>query len=218
MIGLSVFSAELAQHSPAERRRLLAYAADAGLDHLHIGDHVTFHGGYGWDGLINAAALLNLQDALPVQIGIYQLPLRHPTVVARQLSTIHESHPGRLVFGVGVGGDDRAEMRACGVDPRTRGKRMEEGLQILRGLLSGRAVTFTGDIFELDDVRIEPVGARPADPDRRPLGRGAAAHRTLRRRVGGHLDLARALRHRRRARRRGGRAGRAGRTCRGSTT
>jgi alkanesulfonate monooxygenase SsuD/methylene tetrahydromethanopterin reductase-like flavin-dependent oxidoreductase (luciferase family) len=178
MIGLSVFSAELAQHSPAERRRLLAYAAQAGLDHLHIGDHVTFHGGYGWDGLINAAALLNLQDALPVQMGIYQLPLRHPTVVARQLSTIHESHPGRLVFGVGVGGDDPHEMRACGVDPRTRGKRMEEGLQILRGLLSGRAVTFAGDVFELDEVRIEPaapdlpilIGGR-SDPALRRTGR-----------------------------------------------
>jgi len=157
MIGLSVFSAELAEHPPAERRRLLQAAADAGLDHLHIGDHVTFHGGYGWDGLINAAALLNLQDELPVHIGIYQLPLRHPTVVARQLATIHESHPGRLVFGVGVGGDDPAEMRACGVDPRTRGKRMDEGLQILRGLLSGGPVTFAGTAFSLDAVTIEPA-------------------------------------------------------------
>jgi alkanesulfonate monooxygenase SsuD/methylene tetrahydromethanopterin reductase-like flavin-dependent oxidoreductase (luciferase family) len=118
---------------------------------------VTFHGGYGWDGLINAAALLNLQDALPVHIGIYQLPLRHPTVVARQLSTIHESHPGRLVFGVGVGGDDPAEMRACGVDPRTRGKRMDEGLRVLRALLAGGPVSFSGDVFRLDAVTIEPA-------------------------------------------------------------
>jgi alkanesulfonate monooxygenase SsuD/methylene tetrahydromethanopterin reductase-like flavin-dependent oxidoreductase (luciferase family) len=156
-VGLSVFSAELAAYPLAERRRLLEAAADAGLDHLHIGDHVTFHGGYGWDGLINAAALLNLQDALPVHIGIYQLPLRHPTVVARQLSTICESHPGRLVFGVGVGGDDPEEMKACGIDPRTRGKRMTESLQILRELLAGRPVSFAGEIFEVDDVRIEPA-------------------------------------------------------------
>jgi len=156
-IGLSVFSAELAEHTPPERRRLLEEAADAGLDHLHIGDHVTFHGGYGWDGLINAAALLNLQDSLPVHIGIYQLPLRHPTVVARQLSTIHESHPGRLVFGVGVGDDDPREMRACGVDPRTRGRRMDEGLQIVRALLRGEQVTFSGASFQLEDVGIEPA-------------------------------------------------------------
>jgi alkanesulfonate monooxygenase SsuD/methylene tetrahydromethanopterin reductase-like flavin-dependent oxidoreductase (luciferase family) len=158
-IGVSVFSAELAVHPPAERRRLLEAAAAAGLDHLHIGDHVTFHGGYGWDGLVNAAALLNLQDALPVHLGIYQLPLRHPTVVARQLSTICESHPGRLVFGVGVGGDDPKEMLACGVDPRTRGRRMDEGLRILRALMTGEPVTFSGREFQLDEVAIEPAFA-----------------------------------------------------------
>src|ERR1700735_908749 len=130
---MSVFSAELAEHPFATRRALMQDAA-AGVDHLHVGDHVSFHNGYGWDGLINATTLLNLQDNLPVHLGIYQLPLRHPTTVARQLSTLHESHPGRLVFGVGVGGDDPNEMLACGIDPRTRGKRMDESLQILRSL------------------------------------------------------------------------------------
>ena len=156
-VGLSLFSAELAEHPPQERRRLLGEAATAGLDHLHIGDHVTFHGGYGWDGLINATALLNLQDALPVHVGIYQLPLRHPTVVARQLATLCEPHPGRLVLGVGVGGDDRKEMEACGIDARTRGRRMDEGLQILRELLTGRRVTFSGEIFSLADVAVHPA-------------------------------------------------------------
>jgi alkanesulfonate monooxygenase SsuD/methylene tetrahydromethanopterin reductase-like flavin-dependent oxidoreductase (luciferase family) len=158
-IGVCVFSTELAEYAPADRRRVLADAAAAGLDHLHVGDHVTFHGGYGWDGLINAAALLNLQDALPVQIGIYQLPLRHPTLVARQLATICESHPGRLVLGVGVGGDDPKEMWACGIDPRTRGKRMTEGLQILRELLTGRPVSFAGENFQLEEVAIQPAVA-----------------------------------------------------------
>jgi alkanesulfonate monooxygenase SsuD/methylene tetrahydromethanopterin reductase-like flavin-dependent oxidoreductase (luciferase family) len=156
-LGLSVFSAELAEETPADRRRLLQEAADAGLDHLHIGDHVTFHGGYGWDGLINATALLNMQDELPVHVGIYQLPLRHPTVVARQLATLCEMHPGRLVLGVGVGGDDPKEMLACGIDPRTRGKRMEEGLQILRRLLTGEPVTLAGEIFQLDEVSVQPA-------------------------------------------------------------
>ena len=156
-IGLSVFMDELAQRPPAARRELLGAAADAGIDHLHVGDHVSFHGGFGFDGLMNTAALLNLQDALPVLIGVYQLPLRHPTVVARQLAAIHESHPGRLRFGVGVGGDDPEEMRACGVDPRTRGKRMTEGLEILRELLTGQPVTYAGEIFDLHEVAIEPA-------------------------------------------------------------
>ena len=156
-IGMSVFAEELAARPPADRRRLLAEAADAGVDHLHVGDHVSFHGGYGFDGLINTATLLALQDALPVLVSIYQLPLRHPTVVARQLAAICESHPGRLRFGVGLGGDDPAELRACGVDPRTRGKRMNEGLEILRGLLSGRAVTYAGEIYEVAGVVVHPA-------------------------------------------------------------
>ena len=156
-IGMSVFMDELAQRPPAGRRQLLADAADAGVSHLHVGDHVAFHGGFGFDGLINTAALLNLQDVLPVLLGIYQLPLRHPTVVARQLAAIGESHPGRLRFGVGLGGDDPDELRACGVDPRTRGKRMNESLEILRGLLTGRPVSFAGEIYELTEVTIEPA-------------------------------------------------------------
>jgi alkanesulfonate monooxygenase SsuD/methylene tetrahydromethanopterin reductase-like flavin-dependent oxidoreductase (luciferase family) len=154
---MSVFSAELAELTPPDRRAILAEAAAAGIDYLHIGDHVTFHGGYGWDGLINAAALLSLQDSLPVMLGIYQLPLRHPTLVARQLATISESHPGRLIFGVGVGGDDPREMLACGVDPRTRGRRMNEALEILQGLRTARQFSFSGRIFEIDEVAIEPA-------------------------------------------------------------
>jgi alkanesulfonate monooxygenase SsuD/methylene tetrahydromethanopterin reductase-like flavin-dependent oxidoreductase (luciferase family) len=156
-LGLSVFSADLAQYPFEERRRLLTLAAEAGLNHLHCGDHVSFHGGYGWDGLINATMLLNLQDALPVHVGIYQLPLRHPTTVTRQLSTLCEPHPGRLVLGVGVGGDDRAEMEVCGVDPRTRGQRMDESLQIIRRQMTGEAVTFAGEIFDISGAAVHPA-------------------------------------------------------------
>lgn len=156
-LGLCVFNADLAPMAPAQRRSVLAAAADAGLDHLHIGDHVSFHGGYGWDGLVQATALLNLQDELRVHVGLYQLPLRHPTVVARQLSTLCEPHPGRLVLAVGVGGDDRHEMEVCGVDPRTRGKRMDEGLRILRELLTGRPVSFRGEVFTVEDAVIQPA-------------------------------------------------------------
>lgn len=156
-LGVSVFMNEFAEHAPPQRRQLLAQATDGGLNHLHVGDHVTFHGGHGFDGLINAAALLNLQDALPVLIGIYQLPLRHPTIVARQLASIEEAHPGRLTFGVGVGGDDPRELLACGIDPRTRGKRMDESLQILCGLLAGQSVTFAGEIYDISEVTVEPA-------------------------------------------------------------
>src|SRR5215207_10991391 len=93
-----------------ERRRRLAAIADAGLDHVGVGDHVSFFVGAGHDALVGAASFLSLQDELPVYIGVYLLPLRHPVPVARQLGTIAELAPGRLTLGVGVGGEDPHEI------------------------------------------------------------------------------------------------------------
>jgi alkanesulfonate monooxygenase SsuD/methylene tetrahydromethanopterin reductase-like flavin-dependent oxidoreductase (luciferase family) len=76
--------------------------------------------------------------------------------VARQLADIERLAPGRLSFGVGIGGEDRHEVAICGVDPATRGARMDECLTVLRGLLSGQAVTFHGRFFDLDQALIAP--------------------------------------------------------------
>ena len=66
----------------------------------------------GFDGLVQATAG-DAPPALPVYSGVYLLPLRHPVLVARQLADI-AARPGRLVFGVGVGGEDRHEVSVCG--------------------------------------------------------------------------------------------------------
>ena len=82
-----------------------------------------------------------LPPRLPVYNGVYLLPLRHPVLVARQLADIDRIAPGRLIFGVGVGGEDRREVAICGVDPATRGQRMNECLAIVRQLLTGAPAT-----------------------------------------------------------------------------
>jgi alkanesulfonate monooxygenase SsuD/methylene tetrahydromethanopterin reductase-like flavin-dependent oxidoreductase (luciferase family) len=130
---------------------------DVGVDHVCVGDHVSFFVGAGSDGLITATSLLALQAELPVYVGLYLLPLRHPVPVARQLASIAELAPGRLTFGVGIGGEDRHEIEICGVDPRTRGRRMDECLQILRALSDGEPVTFEGEFFSLQDALIVPA-------------------------------------------------------------
>ncbi|HEX5366887.1 MAG TPA: LLM class flavin-dependent oxidoreductase [Acidimicrobiales bacterium] len=135
--------------------------AEAGVDHLVVGDHVTFFGGFGVDGLIHATSLLTLHPHLPVHTSVYLLPLRHPVVVARQLSTLGSLAPGRLVLGVGIGGEDRHEISSCGVDPRTRGRRMDECLRILRELQGGGKVSFSGEFFDLDEVVVSPAPSPP---------------------------------------------------------
>src|SRR5580700_6660951 len=139
----------------------LAQVAQAGIDYVCCGDHVSFFGGIGFDGLIQATALAMLHPTLPVHTGVYLLPLRHPVLVARQLADISQIAPGRLVFGTGIGGEDRHEVAICGVDPATRGLRMDECLAVVRRLLTGKAVTFHGKFFNLDEAVIAPAPAEP---------------------------------------------------------
>ena len=160
-VGLFADALESTGGDPERLRATLARVADAGVDHLCVGDHVSFFVGAGSDGLIGAASLLAVQPALPVYVGLYLLPLRHPITVARQLATIGQLAPGRLTLGVGVGGEDRHEIEICGVDPNTRGRRMDECLRILRGLAAGTPVTFEGEFFALDEALILPAPSPP---------------------------------------------------------
>jgi alkanesulfonate monooxygenase SsuD/methylene tetrahydromethanopterin reductase-like flavin-dependent oxidoreductase (luciferase family) len=154
----------------------LRRAEALGIDRICVGDHVSFHGGRGFDGLVHATAATALTERVTVQTAVYLLPLRHPVPVARQVASLAALAPGRFSFGVGVGGDDRAEVAACGVDPSTRGRRMDESLAAVRALLAGRAVTRAGEFFVLDDVRVLPVPAPPV-----PIVVGGRSRAALRR-------------------------------------
>lgn len=160
----------------ARRRRLLGRMSDAGLDHVMLGDHVMFHGGLGNDGMIDTASALTANEELDVYLAVYLLVLRHPLLVARQLLTVAQLAPGRLSLGVGIAGDDRAEVAACGVDPRSRGRRMDEALTVLRPLLGGKEVSFDGEFFSLEGAALRPAPELPV-----PLIVGGRSDAALRR-------------------------------------
>ena len=160
-VGLFADALEPADGDPERTRATVGQVADEGVDHLCVGDHVSFFVGAGSDGLISAASLLAVQAALPVYVGLYLLPLRHPVTVSRQLATIAQLAPGRLTLGVGLGGEDRHEIEICGVDPKTRGRRMDECLLILRRLAEGTPVTFDGEFFAVDDALVLPAPSPP---------------------------------------------------------
>ena len=126
--------------SPDEQRRLLGRIADAGIDHVFTADQVSFRDGSGMDGLVTLASLSGLEPRLGLHVGVLLLALRHPMVAARQIATLAEAAPGRLVVGVGAGGDDRHEVEVCDVDPGTRGRRTDAALEIVRALLAGETV------------------------------------------------------------------------------
>jgi alkanesulfonate monooxygenase SsuD/methylene tetrahydromethanopterin reductase-like flavin-dependent oxidoreductase (luciferase family) len=142
-------------------RAALHAIAEAGLDHVIVGDHVSFRGGRGTDGLLASAVYAVLEPRLTTYLSVYLLPLRHPLPVARQLATLATYAPGRVIFGVGVGGEDRHEVEICGIDPATRGRRMDESLEVLRRLLAGETVTFHGQHIDVTAAEIVPAPGEP---------------------------------------------------------
>lgn len=144
-----------------ERRRLMGAMAAAGLDGVLQADHVSFRGGRGIDAIVMMAGLSGLHPTLGLHIGVYLLPLRHPVTVARSLSTLTQLAPGRVVFGVGIGGEDRHEVEVCGIDPRTRGRRCDASLEVLRALLAGETVSHHDEFFDIDECLIVPAPTPP---------------------------------------------------------
>jgi alkanesulfonate monooxygenase SsuD/methylene tetrahydromethanopterin reductase-like flavin-dependent oxidoreductase (luciferase family) len=184
-VGISVHDS-LMVADPARRRALLSMIEQAGLDYVCVGDHVSFHDGTGFDGLTAATAAL-CGGGLPVLVGVYLLALRHPLLTARQLASISQLAPGRLTLGVGVAGEDRTEIANSGVDPATRGRRMDECLAVLRALASGEPVDHAGEFFELKSARIKPAPDPPV-----PIvigGKGDAAVRRAARYGDGWLAI-----------------------------
>jgi alkanesulfonate monooxygenase SsuD/methylene tetrahydromethanopterin reductase-like flavin-dependent oxidoreductase (luciferase family) len=174
-LGIAV-NDELLTGDPARRRAILDHVEQVGLDHLTVGDHISFHGGTGFDGMVAATAALATNDRLTVLFGVYLAALRHPMATARSLATLGQIAPGRFILGVGVGGEDRSEIENMGIDPATRGKRMDETLGLLRRLATGEAVDHHGTFYDLENARILP----PLEP-RVPIVVGGAGDVAVRR-------------------------------------
>ncbi|MBI5287948.1 MAG: LLM class flavin-dependent oxidoreductase [Chloroflexi bacterium] len=152
-------------------------AERAGVDGIFVGDHVTFYGS-GSDALIKLAPIAAATQRIELQTCVYLLALRHPTPAALQCAQLDQLSRGRLILGVGIGGEDPNEWWACGVDPKTRARRTDESMQVLRSLWTKEETTFAGKHFKLDQVRMQPKPARPGGV---PLWVGGRSDAALRR-------------------------------------
>lgn len=122
------------------------------------------------------AYLAGVTTSLKFVTGVMILPKRSTIMVARQAAEVDVLSGGRLRLGVGVGWSER-EYRALGVDFRTRGKRIEEQIALLRALWTRPQVTFKGTYHDLEEIGINllPVN-RPI-----PVWMGGGADVVLRR-------------------------------------
>lgn len=94
--------------------------------------------------------------------GILILPQRQTALLAKQAAQVDLLSGGRLRLGIGVGWN-KVEMEGMGFDFHTRGKRVEEQIDLLRQLWAEPLVKFEGDFHSIDDAGINPL------PVQRPI-------------------------------------------------
>jgi probable F420-dependent oxidoreductase len=88
-------------------------------------------------------------------VYVYLLGIRHPFVTARGFATLDVVSNGRTELGIGAGWLEN-EWVAAGLDPRTRGRRLDECVEVCRRLWSEPVVEHHGEFFDFDAVAFEP--------------------------------------------------------------
>jgi probable F420-dependent oxidoreductase len=91
---------------------------------------------------------------------IYVAPLRHPILLAKALATAAVISRNRVALGAGVGWL-REEFRALGQDFETRGRRLDEMIEVMRKLWTGEMVEHHGEFFDFDALRMRPAPIAP---------------------------------------------------------
>jgi probable F420-dependent oxidoreductase len=87
---------------------------------------------------------------------VLKLPIRHPVLVAKQMTSTAVLTGNRLVLGVGTS-PWREDYDVMGVPWTRRGERMDESLEILRGLSAGGYFEFHGELYDVPPIKIAPV-------------------------------------------------------------
>jgi len=130
------------------------------------------------EGWVTLTALLQATRRLRGGVLVTGMLYRHPAVLANMASTLDITSGGRLELGIGAGWNEE-ECAAYGIELGTmteRFDRFEEGLEVLRLLLTEDRAHFDGQWYRLDDAMNNPKG--PQDPLPICIG-GAGLKRTI---------------------------------------
>jgi probable F420-dependent oxidoreductase len=171
-------------------------ADDAGFDGLWVFDHVVLQKEqqskypYSADGsmgfpptmdflepLTQLAFIAGVTKRARLGTSVLVLPMRQPVLHAKIMATIDHLSGGRFVLGAGVGWW-KEEYEVLSVPFETRGRRMDECLQLLRALWTEEFVNFKGEFFEAVDWACNP---KPARPGGIPIWLGGESRKQLQR-------------------------------------
>jgi probable F420-dependent oxidoreductase len=114
-----------------------------------------------------------------VRLGthVYNLGLRHPFISARAVQTLDVLSGGRVEFGIGASWLEE-EWRAIGLDFASRGRRVDEAIEVCKRLWTEPEVAHDGEFFRFDAVAFEP---KPLQQPWPPILVGGESSAALRR-------------------------------------
>jgi probable F420-dependent oxidoreductase len=155
--------------TPALIRRAAEQAEHLGFDDVWVSEHIIVPAGATYPpSPVFYEPVLTLTWAAAatsrVRLGtsVLVLPMRHPLPLAKELATLQNLSAGRLILGAGVGWME-AEFAALGADFHQRGKRMDEGLALMRAVWTEDPVSFPTRHIEaaVQEMRMQPLPCAP---------------------------------------------------------
>jgi alkanesulfonate monooxygenase SsuD/methylene tetrahydromethanopterin reductase-like flavin-dependent oxidoreductase (luciferase family) len=158
-IYLPNYGDAISGHSLSE----LAHAAEqAGWDGIFLFDHILVSKNQGHhmvDPWVALAAMAMTTSRIRIGTTLTPLARRRPWKVARETVTLDHLSEGRLILTVGLGEPEKAEFAYFGeeTDRHIRAEKLDEGLDILTGLWSGKPFSYAGKHYQIEKVRFQPA-------------------------------------------------------------
>jgi len=168
------FGVQLSLKPPQEQFDLVRRIEALGFDSVWTGDHVSFHNPM-YESLTLLASYVPITSRLRLGTAVYLLALRPPAIAAKITATLDVLSGGRLIFGVGVGGENPKEFEVCGVPHAERGARVTEAIDAVRTLWRDTPATFKGRFTSFAGVSIDPKPVQKPGPPIWIGGRSDAA-------------------------------------------
>jgi len=159
---------------------------EMGYDSAWTSEHIFFYFPT-FDALTALAAMAARTSRIQLGTAVLLLPLRPAALAAKEIASVDIISGGRLIVGVGVGGEYPKEFEAVGVPVKQRGARTDEAIHVLKLLFTQDNVTFRGRFTNLEGVTLQPKPAQAGGPPVWVAGRSEAAMRRAGRLADGYL-------------------------------